>query len=420
MAIPLQQFPATPSVLSGAQAGASLAEQLQKMHEEGRMEPFKEQLAKGQVEQLPLREQLLRSQAGLAGEQEKWLPITNLLKASQQAQTSSRFGPVFRMSQWVRAKPAAAKALWLAQNPEKAKMIDQVLGNQIMAGQKTSPTADLINQLIGKMYPGMAQAQPQGPQQSMPGAPQQLPKGPAQQPQGPGQQQGPAAPSQGQMPKGPAMEWKDVPEPVMKSALTDDEQQAFIANRYGAGPGKTWENASSSMGAERMLAQNRDRYSKMFNLASQYAGTIGRGKQLLDQFTNQNPDAVEAYRQYKTAFSSTLKNIIKRIENMGATDSQRAELGRMVNQIDDLKSNPEQAKRGMNNFVRIIGEVAQQNYDRAEPFSKGLFKKMSGSQGWEQTDYLKASSGWSGNIYTAKDGKKYTREQIMGAAGGGQ
>ena len=68
----------------------------------------------------------------------------------------------------------------------------------------------------------------------------------------------------------------------------------------------------------------------------------------------------------------------------------------MVNQIDDVKGNPMQAKRGMNNVVSILHDVASSNYRDAEPGVVGLFAKVAGARHWEEGNYLGIPKGKKG------------------------
>lgn len=419
---PIQESP----LLSGLKTGMGLAGQLQKMQEQAKMAPIKRQLTQEQAHQASAETAFTQARA-------QGLPLEDAIKAAQTAETSSRFGSGYTFARMLMAAPAHQRSTWITNNPEKYKALLMQLGQK--ASTEGSATAGqtgamgIVNRLLAQQYPGMYQAPPTAsPQQAMQlgqqqlrqaGQPtptldtqqqvQQVPQAAAQT----GQQQ-PGAPSQVRVSAiPPVTQWQDIPEPVSKSVLTEDEQFAMSSNQDKAG-GDAWKRAVATSGAEYMLGRNRDKYTKMFDLASQYAGAYGRGKQYLNQWTNTNPNAVEAYRMYTNSFVPAIKNIIKRIEGMGATDQQRNELEKMSNQIEDVRSNPSQAKKGFNNMVSILHDVAESNYRQAEPVTPGIFSKIAGARNWESGNYLGLPKGKKGIMSVGTKGTGTANNDPLG------
>lgn len=385
MAIPVQQF-AVPSfeestpALTGVGKGIGLSEQLE------------------QLMAMPAQRQRTEALANIARQQAKFLPLKMAIQAAQQQQVSGRFGPIYQLARWVMSKGPGQRTQWFANNPDKAKLVESVLGGQVMAqaSGKTSPQSDLVTSLLQKEFPQYYQqsGQPQqmGVQPQPTVQPQQITgqTGTTQQLTGqqPGGQQQVTSPTSTQVEvSDSAKSWENIPEPMVNSSLNQDQMLQYASNRDNTSSDAN-SRAAASVGGESMLFKNREKYSKWINNALQYAGAKGRGKKYFDQWRNKNPDAVEGYRSYTTILVPGLKNIIKRTEGMGSTDSQRQELEKMVNQIDSITSNPEQAKRGVNNFVDFLHDIAQGNYDSAEPISKGLYAKMAGSAGFKPGNYL--------------------------------
>jgi hypothetical protein len=434
--------------ITGMEHGMSMATQLQLMRERAQMAPLQRAQMEAKTHGLTQSQQLAAEMAPfkehLMGAQTKFMPVKTALAAQAQESTLGRFGPSYQFAKLLTSIPADQRKVYMAQHPAQYKAAMNLIGNQIMA--PPSPTSGLVNQLLQKAFPGMSAPSSQTqPPASLPGeAPTQLPQAqPQAQAQAPmpleafihaaqATQGAPATPSGAQIPfrtglaptpaaplggapqapltgapatgagaltptvgqvsgqpsisTTPPTAWQSLAEPKLKSNLTEQEQMQYSANK-ALTQGPVNDRAESSVGAENMVLANRPRYAKWINQALPYAGALGRGQAEADQWSNTHPQAVEAYRWYNTTFVPAMSNMVKRIEGMGATDSQRAELKGWLNQIKNIKSNPEQARVGVNRTMGMVHEIAQSNFADAEPVSKGLFNKMVGYQ-WNFNNYL--------------------------------
>lgn len=284
-----------------------------------------------------------QDQARLYGSQADVAPKMAQLRMKQMQQVGQRFGPAYQFARLLQIMPAEQRSSWIAANPNKYEALVNILGSQAIPGNQNPPA----------------------------GPPGQTPPG------------GSPTPKQATTQLG----FGDIPEAKHTGPLNFNEQLQYAANRKNT-PSAMNNRATASVAMESWILNNRNKFAPMINNAAQYAGSAGRGRAELQQLTNKNPQALKDYKFFNTQFVPALSNQIKKIENMGATNEQREELKQWVNQIKNIKSNPEMALAGMNNLMEMLHELAQSNFRAAEPVHPGLYTKMVGGNLWPEGNYL--------------------------------
>lgn len=97
------------------------------------------------------------------------------------------------------------------------------------------------------------------------------------------------------------------------------------------------------------------RINKVMQNAAQYAGAFGKGKAALDSFNSKNPEAYEDYLEFKNSMASNFNNMIRQMEGLSVTPSQREELTNMLmSSMNQFNSNP---ARAMDQFLRLRKEL---------------------------------------------------------------
>ena len=109
---------------------------------------------------------------------------------------------------------------------------------------------------------------------------------------------------------------------------------------------------------------------------------------------NKHPDALSDLDWYKHTFTTMLGNSFRMMEAMGATDQQKNEIGKMIDQTRDITSNPERARKNINKLMQSFSQLSDSVYGSAEmPGMEGIYRKSYNIPKWSG-NYLDFGNGY--------------------------
>ena len=113
---------------------------------------------------------------------------------------------------------------------------------------------------------------------------------------------------------------------------------------------------------------NDPQFNEIVNSASIYAGAAGKGKAFLAQLSQSNPKAYEDYRALKQIYMPLVESAIKRLHQLGASNSQREMLKNMFDKTaDEWSANPSQFILQFHNLTHAINLVEKSVNASATP-----------------------------------------------------
>jgi len=302
---------------------------------------------------------LQAAQTGLMQQQAKLLPLEDIIKATQTAQIGTRFGPAYQQARALMAAPKQSRDLWIANHQAEWNNIMDSLGNQAL---QQPMSGGLLQQAMEDAFP-----QYMSPQNTI--APHISTKNASD-----------MSPDEQIQHVKNAIASVDAGSPDQFTETPADNEHAQLVNQYASNRDtispKMRSQQDFSVRAERFLHDNQPEMAKRINDILDYTGAIGRGKKYFQMWANQNPDKVSSYDWYKNSFATGLSNIIRQIEGMGATDQQKRELLELVNDVDNITSNPTRAKLSINKMVNTLDELAQANFQASEPNFQDVTRKL--------------------------------------------
>lgn len=388
------------SFLQGASGAIKLRDQLQLLRQRAALAPIIEK-------QQQAKTGLIGAQTDVQEQTAKFMPLKTALAAAQGAQSSSRFGAAYQLAKSIQALPAPARQAWIAGHTEKWNAIQDILTNKALQNKPSyaqQAVTSLMQQVFPRIHPSpqnqiagisqtpgiaggaatllpnMPQTMPQGappyPPSMQPNVTQSSPQGvPGAPPSGvagtPSSIVRPVSP--GELPTGAPFAPYTAPKTVEDLQTTNQ----YLANRGAVGKQMNT-RADNAVQLETWLTRNRALYSKRINNVLQYGGALGRGKRYAEEWANKNPQALSDYDWYKTTFMTGLSNAQKLMDAMGSTDQQKKELQTMINQIDNVSSNPGRIKRTLNKMFGTWQQISGSVLNAAEPIYKGTYRKKYG------------------------------------------
>lgn len=353
------------------------------------------------------------SQANYYGQEAKFMPLKYALEATNQSRLGGRFGQAYQFSRALQALPPEQRSAYIAQHPDEYSDMLNTLGNKALQ-QDDNSGQQLIQNLMKQYYPqqyqGMQQGQEQQSQQP-PTIANQFQNPNAQQTQGMqrpdysniGQQTQTLA--AGLQPQQPSLAQNLMQQqPQQPSFTTTPEKQQQIkdiwehdANLKNT-PNIIRNRATNAVALESTYLKNRDEWAPKMKDALHYAGLLGRGQRLADEWRNEHPESVANYDWFTHVWSTLSTNGIRYLEGMGGTDQQKQELlGLTKDVVDNIRSNPKRAEASINNLMNTVQEFADGVYNAAEPVYKGTYRRQGGIKPFKG-NYLDTSSSEKSQI----------------------
>ena len=121
-------------------------------------------------------------------------------------------------------------------------------------------------------------------------------------------------------------------------------------------------------GQQLAMMINDPQFNEIVNSASIYAGAAGKGKAFLAQLSQSNPKAYEDYRALKQIYMPLVESAIKRLDQLGASNSQREMLKNMFDKTaDEWSANPSQFILQFHNLTHAINLVEKSVNASATP-----------------------------------------------------
>lgn len=340
------------------------------------------------------------AQAGKMRTETQFMPLEYAIKGAQAANSQDRFGGSYQLSKTLMTMSPSGRDEFRAQNPGAWNQMLTDLGNKAV-DQKKGAGANVLEGQLKKFFPGSdeSMAIPANKYQALSagangqGIQAQLnPQGLQQALQQPAQQ--------GQIPLNERLNQMQSSQQVAPQLSADQELANVVPNakEFRSTPAneETQKNISeytvndkmisplqkkrrdSAITMEAWYAPNQKEYAAKIKNAADYAGLVGSGKRVSDEWLNKNQNKVADYDWYMNVFAPNSANQIKMMEQMGATDYQRKELNDMIKVMGDIKSNPTRAIAGVNNFMKTMQDVSDAVMVGAEPVHKGVTRKFAG------------------------------------------
>lgn len=288
------------------------------------------------------QEEAMRGEAAktaLARQQARFMPLTMALKAGQENRMSSRFGSAYQLSRMVMSMPKPAREQWMANHAEAWSNTLAILGNKSDQEQNNMHN-QWMEHLMRQVFPNM----PHTPVTDQPVA--------ASPP--------PAAAPYDQTPKQTAAQ-----ELVNLNMANRDS----ITNQQRA-------RVDSAVALEKWLQNAQKQYAPRIHNALSYAGTIGKGKKVIDMLRLKSPQTYQDYLWYKQVFTPNFINQVRMMERMGVTDKQRGELNRMFSDVEKISVDPRAARKLFNKMIGSMQDISDAVFQAGEPINKGITRKL--------------------------------------------
>lgn len=350
-----------------------------------------------QAQQTPVQTQLMREQAqlytpqtlseiaarraqtALTQEQARFMPLEDLTKAMQTAQTGTRFGPAYQLSRVLNNMDKPSRDQWIANNQDAYNTMVDSLGNAAIQQQTGGGTpSGPLGMAIQRMFPQYFTQQQPGVTPTAQPSPQ--PSGLNQQQadllRTPSDQLTPAQKEQKLQ-----LSTQNIEGPGPQFGVTPQQtQQMQLQNQYNANRNTLSDKMKTqqdfAVRAEQFLRDNRKEFAGRINNILEYAGARGRGTRYFQTWANENPDKLSDFDWYQNTFSPGMANILRQIESMGATDQQQTAALNMLNQINNISGNPARAKMAINKSINLIRELADSTFKASEPINKGITRQL--------------------------------------------
>lgn len=329
--------------------------------------------------------QHLKDTSAFIQEQTKQLPKLTDIKAQQVTQVGNRFGPAYQMAKIAGLMNKPERDLWKADNQQQ--FLDLLnnyanAANQDITQKLQSNTASPTTEITEPDTTGLT-IQPES--------------------------YGDLAAAVTQSGKGTALS-TEFTTPT-KKLINFKLNNMYNANRNNL-TNQQKMRQDFARDFEKWLVSNRTTNAAKIQDAVQYAGLLGKSKELADSWLNQNPDRIANLDWFENQFKPTAVNLVKRMENMGATDSQRSELKTMIGNIQNIKSNPQRALRAINNFVDMSQQISDSVIDQSEMVgTKGSTRLLWSTPKFSGT-YIPLSPEFDATSQKAKP----TKEEFIQAA----
>lgn len=331
--------------------------------------------------------------AGKENVETQFIPLRNIIDASNSLRAGSRFGDAYQFSKVLQSLPAASRAQYIAENQDAYNNMINTLGNKT-AQQEAGIGPTLIDKVLRNMYPGLMQdngasqqvGQPQA-QQTM--APQELSITPQQAMQisqkfggnsplaakdltiTPEQAKALANNGIGEIPSAYNSSFGTSPDQTEKLRLSNQ----LAANQKSSGAQMS-NRAVAAIEMHNWLDQNRDEFSQRILNATKYAGVKGLAERGLASALPKTSKEYEDYVWYKNSFLPHLENRTKMLERLSSSSQQRKGLEEMFNQATRIDLDPQAAGRAMNDAIKTLSGVEEAVISAAEPHYKGVYKKL--------------------------------------------
>lgn len=312
----------------------------------------------------------------------KYMPLEEMLKLYQAQQQTDRFGNAYQLNRALQSLAPASRALWISENSDQYTEMLKTMADNSTNNNKRTPYDDALNKVAKDVFPNMPlqlsgddiQKLAQGgvgtvPQQSPQMMPQQQAGGFSPIPPGAfqGQQQQPSQMPPQQQPSyqmPPQQQPQTLP---MNNPNSEALKKASLlsANNYLT----TAATKNQLEGAVQVSSiMNDPGFQERAANAALYAGALGKGKEAITALSQTNPKAYEDFLTFKNADITLVKNRIKTLDKMGATDAQREELNGLFDKtMNSLTSNPQQFVIQLNNLGKAIDTVAKGVQKSAAP-----------------------------------------------------
>ncbi len=326
---------------------------------------------------------LMGAQTNLTNTKNRFEPLQNVIEAMRAQQQTSRFGQAYQLKSALQSMAPAARDTWISQHADEYNDMINTMANKANQ-QQDSMGSNILNQMMGQMFPqqggaqqqggmqrpGMMQAPPQqqGPQLSSGNDSdlmQELSNNPslmqAMMAQGGNNQQQPMQQQQpGMQQAAPnAMPNQDANVDQLKRALQLSANKSLTtASTQRQNEAVTQIDSMLSDPGFRERAKN----------ASLYAGALGKGGAFVDALSQQNPKAYLDYLTFMNNDVTWLSNRIKSADNMAGTDAQREELHNAFSKaINPATSNPEMFMSQIDNLQKSLHTLSTGVQKSANP-----------------------------------------------------
>ena len=299
--------------------------------------------------------------ANYKNQEAKFLPLKNLIDAQSAIGKSSRFGKAYEFSRLLSGMSQQDRSQWIADNREQYNQLLSDLGNKNLEEQEGKGNTALSEQ-ISKLFPEFVNKNQQQQSQI-----QQMPQ----------QVQQPINALNPQTVVNNLQEnIKQFGVNKEQAELQQDIQRMGVNRKLVSA--QTNKRADSAVAMDKWLTDNREEYGRRLRNAAEYAGAKGRGAKFADEWKNAHPNDTADYDWVKDVFKPHMANQIKMMEGLSSSNGQRKEMHGMIENIDNMKSNPQRALTGINRGIQTLYDISDSLFDAAEPANKGIYRKLAG------------------------------------------
>lgn len=328
-----------------------------------------------------------KAYTNLIGQQAQYMPLNELIKASDNQRTNSRFGSAYQLQKALSAMPPAARDAWIANNKDAYISSLDAIGNDLNKPQTT--TNNLLNQLIQKLIGGNT-IQSSNHNQSIDKPIFDLSVGskiPFQLASNITDQEIENSPYTISHDQAQAIA------PIMENNTartfntgTQGINNIDLATKMSANKelttGKARTQAEAAQNIDNFLKDNQADFSRSFKNITKYAGLIGKGKLGLDQLKSVNPQAFQDYQQFTGQFIPNMANMVTQMEGTSIAPDKQKDIREMFDKgVKSLTTDPKSALNYINNSMKMISEISKQRIKTAEPLFKNTYSQTSGYNG---------------------------------------
>lgn len=348
---------------------------------------FPQQLQQQQLAQALTKAQTAQSGAhtNLLNQQSKYLPLKELIAATNAQRLGSRFGQAYQLQSALNSLDPSTRNLWISQHPKEYNQHLINMANQASSGSQNQN--GYLEKAIQNLFPGYKVDSPNQmnyqnnlPQNNSDQTNNQYNDSNAQQNNPPGN-----------------FSTKPVDVEELQTSL---EHQS---NRKGAGPVIN-RRADAAVALEDWLNKNKEKYGDAFRNVTKYSQFLGKGEKGIDALSKNSPQAYQDYKWVETSFIPHLANQVKMMEQLAATDKQRSELKELAGALDSFTLDPVSSLKVFNRQIGTIQDISDSVFAAAEPNKKGTYRK-SFKIPRETGDYVNSVKNKKSTNYKRVNGK---------------